>query len=126
MRRYAPRRPCLPSPLKTRIPTPPAPYVLLWPVLLFYHPMHVSEPRLLVRSLAASIAQGYLEARGMLPPGHPMGSSMLSGMSGGTGGMSEASYDPPRIHGVDTASRPPLVVHSDKRVYRPAWIGVSY
>lgn len=71
-------------------------------------------------------AQGYLEARGVLPPGHPMGSSMRSGQSGVSSGMSEASYDPPRIHGVDTASRPPLVVHATTPICRPAWIGVRY
>jgi len=35
-------------------------------------------------------------------------------------------FEPPRIEGVDTHSRPPLVVHSSHKVRRPAWIGTRY
>ena len=62
-------------------------------------------------------AEGYLQARGTLPP--------PSVRSGGSH-TSEGSYDPPRLCGVDTVSRPPLAVHSPTKVFRPPWIGVRY
>jgi len=44
----------------------------------------------------------------------------------GTGKYDMDLYEPPRISGVDTSARPPLVVHSATKVYRPPWIGISY
>ena len=44
--------------------------------------------------------------------------STIDGLRGGT--------EPPRIEGVDTAARPPLVVHSPSKVRRHAWIGTRY
>lgn len=71
---------------------------------------------------------GYFDARGQPPPGSPgaLGSPGRGGSRGVSGGgsaisgagsfESEVSYDPPRLSGVDTASRPPLVVHSQSKV----------
>jgi len=50
----------------------------------------------------------------------PMGSRAGSRSSG------PEAYDPPRIEGVDTHSRPPLLIHSTTKVRRSAWIGTRY
>lgn len=41
-------------------------------------------------------------------------------------GTALSPYDPPRLAGVDTTQRPPLVVHMPSKIVRPPWIGVRY
>jgi len=74
----------------------------------------------------ASLGQSYSNdsIKGVNGPIPVTSSSYREGYLDGSGGG--GTYDPPRIYGIDTASRPPLVVHSPTKVYRPAWIGVSY
>lgn len=57
-------------------------------------------------SLPPAFQEGYYSARGL--------------------DDADSEYEPPRISGVDTSSRPPLVVHNKTRVYRPPWIGIEY
>jgi len=55
-----------------------------------------------------------------------VGSLMRTSTSSGYPEGSIGPFDPPRIFGVDTVSRPPLVVHSPSKVYRSARIGTAY
>jgi len=50
----------------------------------------------------------------------------LNFVDGYASAQEEGDFEPPRIEGIDTASRPPLVIHSSGKMRRPAWIGTRY
>jgi len=64
--------------------------------------------------------------RGVGSPSSMMGSRAGSDFAAGFAASTEGDFDPPRIEGIDTASRPPLVIHSSGKLRRPAWIGTRY
>jgi len=64
--------------------------------------------------------------RSIHSPSSTMDSHAGSDFAAGFAAYTDGEFDPPRIEGIDTASRPPLVIHSSGKLRRPAWIGTRY
>jgi len=76
-------------------------------------------------SFVGSEIDGMATASSVRSAAHKSGPRTISSRSGRSIGV-EQDHEPPRIAGVDTSSRPPLVVHSKTGIYQSPWIGTVY